>query len=74
MKATTSRCLLPALSLWLFALPAAAEDSRVDELIERLEAQEQEIRTLREEVEDLREGVVTTRSIPSTGARTASSR
>jgi hypothetical protein len=58
MKATTSRCLLPALSLWLFALPAAAEDSRVDELIERLEAQEQEIRTLREEVEDLREGVV----------------
>lgn len=58
MKTTTWRCLLPALSLWLFAVPAVAEDSRVDELIERLEAQEQEIRSLRGEVEELRKGVV----------------
>lgn len=48
--------LLPALLAALaFAAPAAAEDPRVDALIERLEKQDAEIRSLRQEVQELRE-------------------
>lgn len=47
----------PLLVLALLASPAGAQD-RVDELIQRLERQEQEIQSLRQEVKELREGVV----------------
>jgi hypothetical protein len=55
MTTTALRLLPTLLAALLLATPAAAEDQRVDALIERLEKQEQEIQTLREEVQQLRE-------------------
>jgi hypothetical protein len=57
MTTTPMRLSLAALLL-LVAAPAAAQDARVDALIERLEKQEQEIQSLRQEVQELRQGVV----------------
>src|SRR5690606_20838895 len=51
-------CLPVAIVAALVASPAAAQDPRVDALIQRLEAQEREIQALREEVRALRQGVV----------------
>ena len=55
MRPATVRSALPVLGL-LVAAPAAAQDARVDALIERLERQEAEIRALRAELQELREG------------------
>jgi hypothetical protein len=55
MRAPSTRIAAPLLAL-LAAAPAAAQDARVDALIERLERQEAEIQALRQEVQELREG------------------
>jgi len=55
MTTVTTRSALPGLLLLLLAGAAAAEDPRVDALVERLERQEAEIQALRQEVQELRE-------------------
>jgi len=55
MTMATTRSALPGLLVLLLAGPAAAEDPRVDALIERLEKQDAEIQALRQEVQELRE-------------------